>query len=135
MALREKQSIFLKNVASLIKWAFENGYELTGGELQRTRKLQEIYVNEGLSQTMNSQHLKRLAIDLFLFINGAYQTNNEAYKPLAEYWESLHPNNVAGYYWGWDANHFQMSNTARHKRTREKIEMEKIESIPTPDFS
>ena len=109
MALREKQSVFLKNVALLIKWTFDNGYELTGGELQRTKEQQEIYVNEGLSQTMNSQHLKKLAIDLNLFINGIYQTNNEAYKSLAEYWKSLHPNNVAGYDWGWDANHFEMS--------------------------
>ena len=108
MTLREKQSIFLKNVALLISWAFDNGFELTGGELQRTREQQEVYVNEGLSKTMNSQHLKKLAIDLNLFVNGKYQRNREAYRPLAEYWKSLHPDNVAGYDWGWDANHFEM---------------------------
>ena len=108
MTLREKQSVFLKNVALLIGWAFDNGFELTGGELQRTREQQEVYVNEGLSKTMNSQHLKKLAIDLNLFVNGKYQRNREAYRPLAEYWKSLHPDNVAGYDWGWDANHFEM---------------------------
>jgi len=99
MTLREKQSVFLKNVALLISWAFDNGFELTGGELQRTREQQEVYVNEGLSKTMNSQHLKKLAIDLNLFVNGKYQRNREAYRPLAEYWKSLHPDNVAGYDW------------------------------------
>ena len=108
MTLREKQSIFLKNVALLISWAFDNGFELTGGELQRTSEQQEVYVNEGLSKTMNSQHLKKLAIDLNLFVNGKYQRNREAYRALAEYWKSLHPDNVAGYDWGWDANHFEM---------------------------
>jgi len=108
MTLREKQSVFLKNVANLILWAFDNGYELTGGELLRTKEQQEIYLNEGKSKTMNSQHLKKLAIDLNLFIDGKYQYDNEAYKPLAEYWKSLHPNNVAGYDWGWDSQHFEM---------------------------
>lgn len=108
MTLREKQSIFLKNVASLINWAFENGYELTGGELQRTKEQQEVYVNEGKSKTMDSQHLKKLAIDFNLFINGKYQIENEAYRPLSEYWKSLHPNNVSGFDWGFDGNHFEM---------------------------
>lgn len=108
MTLREKQSVFLKNVAKLILWAFDNGYELTGGELLRTNEQQEIYLKEGKSKTINSQHLKKLAIDLNLFIDGKYQYDNEAYKPLAEYWKSLHPDNVAGYDWGWDSQHFEM---------------------------
>ncbi len=108
MTLREKQSIFLKNVALLITWAFKNGYELTGGELQRPEEMQEIYVKKGLSKTMDGQHLKKLAIDLNLFINGEYRTDREAFRPLAEYWKSLHPDNVSGYDWGWDIGHFQM---------------------------
>lgn len=108
MTLREKQSVFLKNVAKLILWAFENGYELTGGELLRTEYQQQYYVENGMSKTMNSRHIQKLAIDLHLFIEGTYQIDKEAYKPLAKYWKSLHPKNVAGYDWGWDANHFEM---------------------------
>ena len=108
MTLREKQSIFLKNVAKLILWAFEHGYELTGGELHRPDEMQEIYFQQGKTETKNGRHQKRLAIDLNLFIDGKYQRNREAYAPLAEYWKSLHPDNVAGYDWGWDANHFEM---------------------------
>jgi len=76
--------------------------------LLRTKEQQEIYFNEGKSKTMNSKHLSRLAIDLNLFVYGVYQTDKEAYKPLAEYWKTLHPDNRAGYDWGWDANHFEM---------------------------
>ncbi len=108
MTLREKQSIFLLNVSKLIQWAFTQGYELTGGELLRTHEQQAIHLKNGKTKVKISKHQKKLAIDLNLFINGVYQRNNEAYKPLAEYWKSLHANNRAGYDWGWDGNHFEM---------------------------
>ena len=41
--MRKKQSIFILNVAKLIAWAFENGYELTVGEAYRTDEQQAIY--------------------------------------------------------------------------------------------
>jgi len=108
MKLSEKQGVFLLNVSKLIQFANDRGWWLTGGELLRTKEQQEIYFNEGKSKTMNSKHLSRLAIDLNLFVYGVYQTDKEAYKPLAEYWKTLHPDNRAGYDWGWDANHFEM---------------------------
>lgn len=125
MTLREKQSVFLLNVAKLIIWAYDQGYELTGGELQRTEEQQilyykgyQVFVDSAgsvllkktpkKSKTMNSQHIKKLAVDLNLFKDGKYTSDGEAYKPLAEYWMSLHPDNVAGYTWGWDQNHFEM---------------------------
>ena len=106
--MREKQSIFLKNFALLILWAFENGYEVTAGELFRTEEQHQINLQKGLSKAKRSKHQDRLAGDLNLFIGGKYQTTREPYRPLAEYWKSLHPDNVAGYDWGWDANHFEM---------------------------
>lgn len=107
MGLANLQSEFLCDVAKLILWAKEQGFQLTGGELFRTPEQQEIYIKTGKSKTSNSKHLKRLAIDLNLFIDGQYMTDKESYKPLAEYWKSLNPKNKAGYDWGWDANHFE----------------------------
>lgn len=108
MTLREKQSIFLLNFAKLIIWVNEQGWQVTAGELLRTKEQQDIYMKTGVSKTSNSRHLVKMAGDLSLFIDGVYQTNKEPYKPLAEYWKSLHPDNVAGYDWGWDAPHFEM---------------------------
>ncbi len=108
MGLRAKQSIFLKNVAKLILWAFENGFELTAGEMHRTQEQQDFYFKDGKSKVRKSPHQQRLAVDLNLFIDGKYITSNKGFKPLADYWKSLHPDNVAGYDWGWDANHFEM---------------------------
>lgn len=122
--MREKQSIFLLNVAKLIIWAFENGYELTGGELLRTRDQQMLYFeglklerfgtdvklisSRKLSKTMYSQHLNKLAIDLNLFVKGEYKTDIDNYRPLGGYWKFLNEKNVWGGDWGWDANHFEM---------------------------
>lgn len=106
--MREKQSIFLQNIAKLILWAFENGIELTGGELFRTEEQHQWNLAHGKSKAVRSKHQDRLAMDLNVFINGEYKTDKESYKALAEQWKKLNPNNVAGYDWGWDANHFEM---------------------------
>jgi D-alanyl-D-alanine carboxypeptidase len=108
-SIRPKQTIFLNNAAKLILFANElPGYEITGGELHRTKEQQAIYLAKGLSKTMNSRHLDRLAIDLNVFINGVYRTDKAAYQPLADYWRKLDPNNVSGCDWNWDYNHFEM---------------------------
>ena len=125
MSLRKKQSVFARNISKLILWAFDNGYEITLGEAYRTVDQQLLYYNgytldkeeSGLkvvktsrkSKTMNSKHLKKLALDINLFKDGKYMTTKEAFKPLADKWKSLHPKNVSGCDWGWDFNHFQMS--------------------------
>ena len=93
----------------LILWAYRNGYELTLGEAYRTKEQQAIYVKAGLSKTMNSKHLDRLATDLNAFKNGEYLTDSDSYKPLGDYWKSLDPECVWGGDWGWDANHFQFT--------------------------
>lgn len=108
-AMVDKQFLFLQNVSKLIQFVETlPGYQVTGGELFRTPEQQAIYVAKGLSKTNNSKHLRRLAIDLNLFIDGVYKTDNASYKPLADYWKTLHPQNDAGYFWGWDGNHFEM---------------------------
>lgn len=124
MTLREKQSLFILNIGKLIIWAYENGYELTEGEGLRTEAQQLLYF-EGYdikkvgsklmffsvgrkSKTMKSNHLLKLAHDFNLFINGEYKKDVESYRPLGNYWKSLHEDNVWGGDWGWDAPHFEM---------------------------
>lgn len=109
MTLSQKQRVFSLNLAKLIVWTYQQeGHELTMGEVLRTPEQQALYVAQKKSKTSNSKHLEKLAADLNLFIGGVYRTDKEAYKQMAQYWKSLHPDNVAGYDWGWDANHFEM---------------------------
>lgn len=105
MSLGEEQHAFLMDVAKLIIRASQLGYRVTGGELYRTEAQEEIYVKEGLSHTFNSNHLRRLAIDLNTFVGDVDKIPYD----LGEYWESLHPLNR----WGGtfthlkDYNHFE----------------------------
>ena len=89
--LLKKQKRFTKLVGELIAWAYQqDGYELTFGEALRLRWVAEVYHNQGKG-SLNSLHVKSLAIDLNLFVNGVYRKDSEAYKPLGDYWKSLDP--------------------------------------------
>jgi D-alanyl-D-alanine carboxypeptidase len=109
VSLGQQQRLFTKLVARLIIWAYEQGYALSFGEAYRTEEQQRWYVESGASHTMHSQHRARLAIDLNLFINGEYQRDSEAYRPLGDYWRALHPGCVWGGDWETlkDGNHFE----------------------------
>ena len=96
MSVVTEQAAFLQDVAKLITWAFDNRFTLTGGELFRAPEQQAIYVKTGRSKTMNSNHLKRCAIDLNIFVNGVLCYDKTELAPLGAYWESLSPKNRAG---------------------------------------
>ncbi len=99
MALADKQRLFVSLIGQLITWAYDNDYELTFGEAYRTPEQAALNAKKGTG-IANSLHTKRLAIDLNLFIDGTYQTDSEAYRPLGAYWKSLHPDCA----WGGDFN-------------------------------
>lgn len=106
MTLSDRQWSFLKDLALLIQYADRRGWKLTGGELWRTLDQQKIYYREGKSSTLQSRHMKRMAIDLNLFIDGEYKPDSSDYKELGEFWESLNEFNRWGGNWN-DGNHFE----------------------------
>ena len=113
MTLSSKQSIFLRNVASLIVWAYGEGYFLTFGEAYRPKEMAEIYAKKGKG-IKSSLHCDRLAIDFNLFINGKFMTKTEDHRPLGEFWKGLNPMNC----WGGDfkrkdGNHYSMRHGKR----------------------
>ena len=110
MSLVPAQAKFLQDAAKLILWCGEKGYTVTAGELWRTEAQQRLYVDAGLSKTMQSRHMVRQAIDLNLIIGGKL-ARAEDYGPLGDYWESLDPKNKwGGRFVGFlDAPHFERS--------------------------
>lgn len=88
MTLVDKQSAFLRLLASLIEFSHREGYQLTGGELWRPDITARAYARQGKG-IVKSLHCKRLAADLNLFKDGEWLTDPEDYKPLGEYWKSL----------------------------------------------
>jgi len=127
MKLSENQIIFSLNVADLIHFANNRSIGLTFGEGYRTKDQQKLYYygytlkvkNSVLdlikgrvkSKTLNSKHLKRLAVDFNFFICGKLTYDKETLQCLGDFWESLHPKNR----WGGnfknfkDVPHFEMN--------------------------
>lgn len=108
MSLVRQQATFLVQVQDLLKKASELGFVVTGGELHRTAEQQRLYIKNGRSKTMKSQHLKRLAIDLNFFKEDAEGKLNLVYdadvlRPIGDYWEGLDPANR----WGGNWNNFK----------------------------
>lgn len=117
MKLSERQQLFSRIMAEFILWINTlPGYSVVEGECFRPLEMQTIYVKQGKSKTMDSNHCKCLAKDLNLFINGEYITDKEKYRILGEKWEWL------GGQWGgrfgvqkedyatkvgWDSCHFE----------------------------
>lgn len=97
MTLSQAQGTFAHNYAKLILWVYDQEWSVTGGELYRPEEMAKIYAERGIGIDP-SFHTLKLAGDLNLFINGVFQTNRDAYKPLGDYWKSLDPLNR----WGGD---------------------------------
>lgn len=87
----EAQRIFCRCLVKLMSWALEQpGYELRLGEAARSKEEAERLAKTGAG-IANSVHRERLAIDLMLDIHGIYQKETEGYRPMGEYWKTLHP--------------------------------------------
>lgn len=105
MTLRQAQSKFVRMVADLVVWAYDNGYELTYGEAYRTPEQAALNAAKGIG-TKGSLHTQRLAVDFNLFRDGEFLSSTEAHRPLGEFWESI------GGAWGGrfkDGNHYSLA--------------------------
>jgi peptidoglycan L-alanyl-D-glutamate endopeptidase CwlK len=105
MTLGEHQQAFSRDLVTLLIEAFERGYEVRIGEVERTVDQQKLYVQTGRSKTMNSIHLKKCAADLHFTKDGVLCYPKE----LGDFWEKLNPLNQWGGNWKSfkDAPHFQ----------------------------
>jgi len=116
MKLSEKQRKFSHLVAHIIDFIHLCDYEVTLGEVLRSKEQQAIHVKNGVSRVRFSRHQEKLAIDLNLFFDGKYCTDKEKYRIIGEEWERI------GGRWGgrfgvakedyetkvgWDAGHFE----------------------------
>jgi hypothetical protein len=96
MKLIYEQNAFLMDFVKLLTWCEVKGWMLTGGELWRTEEQQRAYLAAGKTKTMQSNHLRRLAIDLNFFMNDVLVTDKAHLQEIGDYWESLSPENRWG---------------------------------------
>lgn len=110
MTLREKQSLFVRLQGIFIAWCYSHGYELTDGEALRDKRIAALNAASGAGIS-NSLHTISLARDWNLFIKGVWQKNSEAFRPLGNYWKSLHPLcRWGGDFHKPDGNHFSLEH-------------------------
>lgn len=110
MSLGDKQRLFMRLLGEFLVWIYQQGYAVTGGELERSRAQAQANAAAGTG-IANSNHLRRLAIDLNLFLAGVYQTDSAAYRPLGEKWKSMHPLcRWGGDFSKPDGNHFSLEH-------------------------
>jgi hypothetical protein len=88
MALNAKQARFTAKIASLIVWANRKGYDLIAAELHRTPEQAAINAEKGVG-IKNSVHTKKLALDMFLLINGRISWDTEDYRPIGRKWVTM----------------------------------------------
>lgn len=111
-SLRSLQSLLVRCLGDLIRYAYGRGYELTLGEgfVQTPRKTRDgAFVQDGVHMP-SSLHYTRLAIDLNLFVRGEWVTSGEhfAWVDLGNFWEALDPACSWGGHFH-DANHLSVT--------------------------
>lgn len=105
--LGDKQKLFTRLLPKLLMYAHKKGYEVTLGDAYRSPKVfGQIGIFKGYGHR-NSNHKRRLAIDLNLFKDGEYLDMSEDHRELAEYWKGLHPDCRSGIDFN-DANHYSI---------------------------
>jgi hypothetical protein len=108
MKLSEHQQAFARDIAMLILLAEKKGYRVTFGDAFRDPRVHGEYgvKKDGSYATANSEHKRRLAVDLNLFRDGEYLGNTDDHAELGAIWEALDEHNEWGGRWE-DGNHYQ----------------------------
>lgn len=110
MTLGQKQRKFVRMIADLIVWAYDNGYELTFGDAYRDPRLHGQMGWKVGYGAASSCHKIRLAVDFNLFKDGVFLETTEGHAPLGEQWEKM------GGTWGGrfnDGNHYSLEHEGK----------------------
>lgn len=112
MKLSEAQREFTHCAGLLIVHIYDLGHEATFGDAYRDpRVFGAPGTRKGYGRSQ-SNHKRRLALDLNLFINGKYQRSTKAHKPIGEWWEALGEELGLPLCWGGrfnDGNHYSFA--------------------------
>jgi peptidoglycan L-alanyl-D-glutamate endopeptidase CwlK len=110
MSLSDEQAKFLLDACKLIEYATKKGWTVTGGEMYRTQAQQEIYFKEGKTKTLQSNHMRRLAIDLNFLKDGKPVWDKSQLADVGKFWESLNSFNR------WGGNFKSLPDTPHFER-------------------
>lgn len=110
MTLNEKQVEFTATLGKFLVWCAKQGYLVILAEVFRTREQAEIYA-KAKKGIKNSVHTKKLAADMFRYLNGTVTWKHEDYAAMGKKWKSMHPlARWGGDFKGRDAVHFSFEH-------------------------
>ena len=89
MTLGEAQRKFTRLTAHLIMFIYVSGYEATYGDAYRDPRVHGNLGEKESYSSANSNHKRRLALDLNLFKDGKFLVTSEDHRKFGEYWEML----------------------------------------------
>lgn len=96
--LGTQQEIFSRDMVKLFTYIHARGLEIRIGEVWRPQEMQDWYLRLGKTKTANSQHTKKLAVDIYVFRNGV-MVNTATMQEIGRFWESLSTFNRWGGSW------------------------------------
>lgn len=105
--LSTKQRLLTRLLPRLLDKAHELGYEVSLGDAYRDPRVHGAIGEKESYSSANSNHKRRLAIDLNLFKDGKYLMQTDDHKELGTFWESLHDDCVWGGRFN-DGNHYSI---------------------------
>lgn len=105
MKIGEAQELFGRLLGELLVYIHLKGYQVRLGDV--LARATDTDINGKPTHKKNSQHFKKLAIDINLFKDGGFLSKTEDHKIFGEFWESLHPNCRSGTRYG-DGNHYEV---------------------------
>lgn len=86
--MTQLQEKFAQSAAKLIQKAQELGYGVTLGEAWRSPQQAEWNAQHGTG-IVHSLHTERLAIDINLFKNGVFITDEQGHRELGAWWKTI----------------------------------------------
>ena len=108
MTLGSQQELFSILVPGLIDYGHELGYQIRIGDCFRDPRVHGALGEKKGYGSTNSCHKLKLAIDLNLFKDGRYITDDEGHRELGEWWEKQNPLCSWGGKWQ-DFNHYSLT--------------------------
>jgi len=98
VTLGDAQREFTQDVADLIQFIYESGYECTLGDAYRDPRSHGKMGWKTTYGRATSAHKQRLAVDLNLFLGDEWLTTTAAHKPFGDFWKEIRQENA----WGGD---------------------------------
>lgn len=109
MTLSNHQFEFMKDFNLLLDFIIHvKKYKVTGKELLRPQEMQQIHYDNGVSKTLESNHLYGCAVDLIIFIDNKPCYDKDKLSEIGMFWQNLNKLNRWGGFWKFkDTPHFE----------------------------